>query len=161
MRCYAPIQPVPRIPRVVRQIELRRQSLTIFDQYLDVYVWRTAGIRHRLYGAKRESPIGFADIVAVALEAAITRRPALVAMMQVAPVHIALPDLDARPSDRFSAAIEHPAGERDNFATGLLDLVRDLDQITIDVIQSHPCRRVERSFTGRRRRLGCGEPGNG
>ena len=43
--------------------------------------------------------------------------------MQVAAVHIALPDLDARARNGFAARFEHSAGKRNNLATGLLALL--------------------------------------
>jgi hypothetical protein len=145
---------------VVWQIELRRQAFTVVDQNLDMDVRRTPGVGHRFYSAKGVSPVGFADVVAVSLKAVITRRAALVSTMQIASVYIALPDLDARARDRFAARFEHSAGKRNNLATSLLDLTRDLDQITIDVIEAHPRQRVEWSLGSRRRRVGRGESGN-
>jgi hypothetical protein len=80
--------------------------------------------------------------------------------MQVASVHIALPDLDARAGDGFAARFEHSAGKCHYFATGLLDLTRDLDQITVNVIEAHPRQRVERSFGSGWRRSARGKSRN-
>ena len=84
--------------------------------------------------------------MAESLKAVIPRRSALVAKAQIATVHITLPYLYARTGDRFASCIEHSAGKHNDFATGLLDLACNLDQITVDVIEAHPCQRIEWSL---------------
>jgi hypothetical protein len=153
---HAPVQPVARIPGVIRKIELCGQALAIINQYLDMYVWCATRVGDRLYRAKQVTPVGPTDIVTESLEPGIPGCSSLVRTMQVATINIALPDFDTRARDRFPTRIENSSAKCDDFTTGLFNLASDLDQVAVDILEAHLCRRIKRTFASgwRRRKSG-------
>jgi MFS transporter, PPP family, 3-phenylpropionic acid transporter len=104
-------QEVPRVARLVGQVELGGQRAAAARRDPHVDVRRAPRIGDRPDGAEVKAAIGLGHGAAVALEVRVALGHRAAGRVVIDGVGVALPDLDLGLRDRVAATVEHAAGE--------------------------------------------------
>jgi hypothetical protein len=69
-----------------------------------------------------------------------------IAVVQITPFNITLPDFNTGPDNGITCLIQHPPGEYNDLPTGFFNLARQLNQVVIDIAKTHSDDRVKWPF---------------